>query len=204
VIGLDLSDDLARYLFRAGKFHAAHGPRRIHVPPVYVTGSISLVHATFARFLSEEMPGEPSVPAALAGWNKLLAAHLHLMQMGYSAAQALDEGDYPVHVALFGKMRTITGLQELNLHLTHGAQVRHALHKLFNYLPDAQAEVFDVEWQGSEVVDHTGTPWFRPEKVLAIKPMWRVLLDGKDISYLDGAATPVRAGAELHVFPPGR
>ncbi|MEJ5198810.1 MAG: protoglobin domain-containing protein, partial [Anaerolineae bacterium] len=32
VIGMDLSDDLARYLFRAGKYHAGHGPRRIHVP----------------------------------------------------------------------------------------------------------------------------------------------------------------------------
>ena len=35
VIGLDLSDDLARYLFRAGQYHAGHGPRQTHVPPVF-------------------------------------------------------------------------------------------------------------------------------------------------------------------------
>ncbi|MFQ5421471.1 MAG: protoglobin domain-containing protein, partial [Anaerolineae bacterium] len=64
LLGLDLSDDFARYLFRAGQKHAAHGPRHTHVPETYVTGSISLVNATFARFLSEEMPGDPVVPAA--------------------------------------------------------------------------------------------------------------------------------------------
>ncbi len=33
LLGMDFSTDLARYLFRAGKLHAAHGPRRAHVPP---------------------------------------------------------------------------------------------------------------------------------------------------------------------------
>lgn len=204
LLGMDLSDDLARYLFRAGKLHAGHGPRRTHVPPVYVMGSISLVNATFARFLTEEMPGDPVVPAALAGWNKVLTAHLHLMQLGYQSSLALDTGDYAVHVALFGKLRTLTGLHELNMRLAQGAQMQHALRKLFNYLPSVRGEVFDLEWQDGEVVDHTGTPWFQPEKSYRIKPMWRVLLNGKDVSFLDGAATAVQAGDEIHIFPPGR
>ena len=96
LLGMDFSEDLAYYLFHAGKLHAAHGPRAAHVPPVYVNGSISMVNATFARFLMEEMPGDPIVPAALAGWNKALSLHLHLMLLGYHAAQALDAGDFPL------------------------------------------------------------------------------------------------------------
>ncbi|MEZ4611775.1 MAG: hypothetical protein R2838_16300 [Caldilineaceae bacterium] len=52
--------------------------------PICVTGSVSLVHATFARFLDEEMPGHPVLPAALAAWNKVLAMHQHLMLLGLS------------------------------------------------------------------------------------------------------------------------
>ena len=101
-LGLDFSNDFAQYLFRAGQLHAAHGPRKTHVPEMYVTGSISLVNAGFARFLSEEMPGHPAVPTALAGWNKVLSLHLNMMQMGYHSALALDSGDFAVKVLLFG------------------------------------------------------------------------------------------------------
>jgi molybdopterin converting factor small subunit len=31
-----------------------------------------------------------------------------------------------------------------------------------------------------------------------------MLLNGKDVSFLEGAQTPVRAGDEIHMFPPGR
>lgn len=204
LLALDMSSELAHYLFRAGKLHAGHGPRRTHVPPLYVTGSISLVNAAFARFLSEEMCGDPIVPVALAGWNKLLAAHLHLMQMGYQAGLALDSGDFQVTVALFGKMREMTGTQTVPLHLPDGAQMQYTLRKLFNYFPAARAEVFDLEWQAGEQVDHRGTPWFAPQKVYRIKPMWRVLLNGRDISYLDGADTIVQDQDEIQIFPPGR
>jgi len=204
VIGMDTSDDLARYLFRAGRLHAGHGPRRTHVPPVYVTGSISLVHGAFARFLSEEMPGDAATATALAGWNKLLAAHLHLMQMGYQAARDLDNGDFAVPVVLFGKMREVAGTQKITMHLTHGAHMHHALRKFFNYFPETRREVLDVAWQSGERVDHTGTPWFEAERTYCVKPMWRVLNTGKDMDYLAGIETAVQAGDEIHIFPPGR
>lgn len=204
LLALDMSSELAYYLFRAGKLHAGHGPRRTHVPPLYITGSISLVNAAFARFLREEMAGDPLVPVALAGWNKLLTAHLHLMQMGYQAALALDSGDFPVNVALFGKMRDLLGTQALTLHLPTGAQMEQPLRKLFNYFPAARATIFDLEWQGSEQLDHRGTPWFTPQRVYSIKPMWRVLLNGRDISYLNGANTIVHDQDEIQIFPPGR
>lgn len=204
VLAMDTSDDLARYLFRAGKLHAGHGPRRTHVPPVYVTGSMSLVNGAFARFLAEEMPGDPAIPLALSGWNKLLSTHLHMMQMGYQAAIAVDEGDFSVPVVFFGKLRTLTGRQEMTMKLAHGATMEEALRKLFNYYPEARREVFDLVWESGEQVDHTGTPWFVPEPAYTLKPMWRVLNSGKDVEYLAGLETPVQPGDEIHVFPPGR
>ena len=204
LLGMDFSADLARYLFRAGKLHAAHGPRRAHVPPIYVTGSISLVNATFARFLAEEMPAHPVVPTALGGWNKVLALHQHMMHLGYQASLALDSGDFPLEFALFGRMRTITGAQELTMRLPAGADAQVALRKFFNYFPQARSEVFDVEWQPGEQVDARGTPWFTARPAYAVKPMWRVLLNGKDLSYIGGPTVPVGEGDEIHVFPPGR
>lgn len=204
LLGLDFSEDLARYLFRAGQLHAAHGPRRTHVPEVYVTGAISLVNATFARFLSEEMPGAAVVPLALAGWNKVLSMHLHMMSLGYHAARALDQGDFSLDVGLFGRMRTVTGRQKLTIQLPARAQMETALRKFFNYFPQARAEVFDINWHGDERLDATGTPWFTAEKVYQVKPMWRVLLNGKDLSYIGGPQVSVSEGDSISIFPPGR
>jgi molybdopterin converting factor small subunit len=203
-LGMDLSEEFARYLFRAGQLHAGHGPRETHVPELYVTGAISLVNATFARFLSEEMPGAAVVPQALAGWNKLLSLHLHMMLSGYQAARALDSGDFPVKVALFGKMRQITGQQQLQMHLPDGARMETALQKFFNYFPQARKELFEISWLGGERVDASGTPWFTAEKIYNIKSMWRVLLNGKDLSYIGGPQIQVEAGDEISIFPPGR
>jgi hypothetical protein len=55
-----------------------------------------------------------------------------------------------------------------------------------------------------EQVDARGTPWFTTKPAYAVKPMWRVLLNGKDISYIGGPSVPVHEGDEIHVFPPGR
>lgn len=204
LLGMDFSADLAHYLFRAGKLHAAHGPRRAHVPPIYVTGSISLVNATFARFIMEEMPGHAQAPLALAGWNKVLTLHLHLMQMGYQTALALDHGDFAVPFVLFGRMRTVTGAQDVTVHVAHSAPVEQALRKFFNYFPASRAEVFDVAWAGGERMDSHGTPWFTVNRLHAVKPMWRVLLNGKDLSYIGGPSVELHPGDEIHVFPPGR
>lgn len=203
-LGLDFSDDFARYLFKAGQLHAGHGPRQTHVPELYVTGAISLVNATFARFLAEEMPGAAVVPAALAGWNKVLSLHLHMMLIGYHAALALDSGDFAVQVSMFGQMRNVTGRQNVQLHLSDGAKMATALQKFFNYFPHARGQVFDNQWQGGERDDATGTPWFTAEHVYKVKPMWRVLLNGKDLSYIGGPEVAISPGDEISIFPPGR
>jgi len=95
VLGLDTSDEFAAHLFRAGKYHAAHGPRHIHVPPAYVTMSIGMMGAAFARIMGEAgLPGDVIGPA-MAGWNKYLAVQLHLMDMGYRAAIEFGGGESP-------------------------------------------------------------------------------------------------------------
>ena len=108
-LGLDMSADFARYLFKAGQMHAAHGPRQIHVPEIYITGAISLVNSTFSRFLAEEMPGSEVVPRALAGWNKYLSMHMHMMSLGYHAARALDSGEFVLPVTFYGRLRPLLG-----------------------------------------------------------------------------------------------
>jgi molybdopterin converting factor small subunit len=203
-LGMDLSHDFARYLYRAGQIHAAHGPRHIHVPEVYVTGAISLVNATFARFLNEEMPGMSVVPAALAGWNKVLSLHLHMMLLGYRSAVEMDRGDFPMNVLLYGRMRTFLNRDAFTLNLPKSETVETALRKIFNYFPDVREKVFDIAWQQGERVDSLGTPWMTVSKGYRTKGGWRVLVNGADIAFGAGLETPLSPGDELQIFPPGR
>ncbi len=203
-LGLDQSKDFARYLFRAGQMHAAHGPRQVHVPQVYVTGAISLVNSAFANFLSEEMPGSPVVPPALAGWNKYLSMHLHLMLLGYQAARTLDEGEIALATTFYGRLRPLVGRRDLTIHLATGATVRTALHKLFNYAPQLRSEVFNITWQESEQVDSRGNPWSRVDPVYRLKQGWRLLLNGRDVNYSGGVDLLVSSNDSMQVFPPGR
>lgn len=205
-LGLDFSPEFARYLFRAGQIHAAHGPRQIHVPEVYVTGAVSLVHATLARFLAEEMPDAAVIPAALAAWNKVLSLHLHMMLAGYRSARELDQGDFGLKVVAFGRMREVIGRHELTIQLADGARTETALRKFFNYFPQARAEVLETGWQDGERLDTTGNPWLIVTPTYRIKehPAWRVLLNGRDLRYTGGLQTIMSVGDQLSIFPPGR
>lgn len=181
-----------------------HGLRATHVPEMCVTGSISLINATFAQFLTEEMLGDPIVPPTLASWNKVLSIHQNMVSMGYRAALALDEGSFAVKVSMFGKMRTLTHRQEMLVHLPDGAMAETVLRKFFNYHPQARAEVFTPGCVGGERLTAGGTSWFEPIKIYYVKPMWRVLHNGKDISYLNGPQTVVTPGDDISIFPSGR
>ena len=203
-LGLDLSHDFARYLFRAGQVHAAHGPRQVHVPERYVTGSISLVNATFARFLLEEMPGNPIVPAALASWNKLLSLHLHLMLLGYQAARAWDDGHHPIDLSFYGRVRNYTRRDKMIMHLPQDSRMDVLLTRFFNYFPHMRADVFDIEWLDTDRLDDVGRPWLVMEKQYRVRKGWRVLLNGRDISFEDGLEAMIKEGDKVGIFPPGR
>jgi molybdopterin converting factor small subunit len=203
-IGMDLSDDLARYLFRAGKFHAAHGPRRIHTPEIYVTGAISLAQASFAGYLADEITDAGLVARALTGWNKLLTMHLHLMSAGYRAALAVGEGDFDVSVAFYGRLRDLAGRDAMTLRLAKGSQTRQLLHKFFNYLPDARGEALVESWDDTYRVDDSGTPWLTTHKVYRPRRDWNLRLNGRNLEYGGGLERTVNPGDELSIFPPGR
>jgi hypothetical protein len=150
------------------------------------------------------MPGNPVVPRALAGWNKALSMHLHLMQTGYNAALAVDTGEIAIKFTLFGRMRSVTGLHELTIRVAAGSNTAVALRKFFNYVPAARAEVFDVEWEAGEHDDAHGTPWLTVSPVYRVKPSYRVLRNGHDLSFGPGLESTLRLGDEIHIFPPGR
>ena len=204
VIGLDLSDDLARYLFRAGKYHAAHGPRRIHVPELYVTGAISLAQANFAGYLAAEITDAGVIARALTGWNKLLTLHSHLMLAGYRAARALDEGELGICVTLFGRMRDLAGRDAVAVQVAAGSRVEHVLRKFFDYHPETRSEAFDMAWEAGYRLDEGGTPWLTTQPVYRARRDWNIRLNGRNVEYGGGLAAPVDAGDEISIFPPGR
>lgn len=203
-LGMDESHDFARYLFWAGQKHAGHGPRRVHVPEVYVIGAASLVTGTFARFLYEEMQSAPELPLALAGWNKTLSLHLHMMLLGYRSARDLEQGELELPVAFFGRLRALAKTSQMALHLNPGQSVEAALRKLFNYYPFLREVVCDTTWEAGERVDENGKPWLVVEPAYRVRPGWRLLVNGREVVYNGGLERILQAGDELQLFPPGR
>ena len=202
VLGLDTSDEFALYLFRAGKFHAAHGPRHIHVPSSYITTSIGLVGSTFARYMQEaQLPGDIVAPA-MAGWNKYLSVQLQLMLLGYQIARDFDKGDIAIPVSLFGRMRGIVGAREITTRTKAGSPVEDILRKFFDYFPQARAEALKPIWHSHE---KPNSSWVEVYPTYAPRPGgWRVLLNRRYLAYAGGFTTPIQAEDSISIFPPGR
>lgn len=200
-LGLDTSDEFAHYLFRAGKFHAGHGPRHIHTPPIYITGSIGLVQAAFARYMHEANLSSDIIAPAIAGWNKYLNVQLHLMLSGYQVARDLDHGEWPIALSFFGRMRTIVGTQKMSAHVSNGATAADLLRKFFNYHPQARSAALERVWQTE---DDTESLWLEPTPAYVPQWGWRVLRNGRDLSYNGGFTTTLHAHDTIAIFPPGR
>lgn len=204
-LGIDMSPDFAYYLFQAGRKHAGHGERRIHVPEIYVTGAISLVHQTFSRILSQEMPTDSVVPHALTGWNKYLSMHLHMMLLGYHAAIELDRGEFHILLSFYGRIRKLVGRQELSIAVHTGETVGDIFRKLLNYYPEIREEIFEVEWTERERLDATNTPWLEVDKTYVLRPAgWRVHVNGRGIEFGEGFGQVLCPGDFLSIFPPTR
>jgi len=200
-LGLDTGDEFADYLFRAGKFHAGHGPRRVHTPPAYVIASIGLVLASFATYMSEAGLAADVIAGALAGWNKYLMVQLHLMLLGYQAALVMETGSQKIQITLFGRLRDIVGSRELSLAVEESADVGDALRKLFNYHPQVRLEALELVWQADNERDSL---WLEVFPAYRPRSGWRVLLNGRNIAYAGGFDSAVTDGDTLAIFPPGR
>jgi molybdopterin converting factor small subunit len=202
-IGLDLSTNFAMYLFRAGKLHAAHGPRHIHVPEAYVTGSMGLVQATFASAIASEINDPALVARAMAGWAKYLNVQLNQMTMGYRVARTLESGAVPVRVSLFGRLRPLAGFDEITVRTGEPANVSDVLCKFFNYVPQTRGEALDRIWREAPP-RHLDSLWMEVVPVFTPRTNWRVQLNGRGVQYENGLYTPVHTGDEVALFPPGR
>ncbi len=200
-LGMDTSAEFAYYLFGAGKIHAGHGPRRIHVPPAYVTASVGLVQAAFARFMREAQLPADVIAGAMDGWSRYLSIQINQMELGYNVATALDEGDMAVRVTLFGRLRALVGTQEQCVHVNQGAPMREALRKFFAYYPKARAEALERVWHSHE---DENSLWVEVVEAYVPRGGWRILLNGRDVEYEEGLTAALHEGDEIAIFPPGR
>jgi molybdopterin converting factor small subunit len=200
-LGLDTSDELALYLFRAGLMHHGLGPRRAHVPEAYVIGSMGLIQAGFARILGEAGLPSEVLAAALGAWSRYLSVHLDLMLLGYRAAADLTEGSIGVRCSAFGRLRGLLHGREVAVATKPGGSLGDVLRKLFNAYPEVRAEVLDRRWDERDPGQHLApmvTPAYLP------RPGWRVLVNGRDAGYEGGLQQAVAEGDAVALFPPGR
>lgn len=200
-LGLDTSDEFAYYLFRAGKYHAGHGPRRIHTPAEYVIGSIGLVQASFARYMSEAGLPAAVVAGAMAAWGRYLAVQLDQMLLGYRVAKELEAGSFFLRCSLYGRLRPLLETQEIQVGAQDGSSIADVLRKVFDYYPQARSEALDRIWNSEERADML---WPEVTPTYVTRPGWRVLLNGRDVSYAGGFWVTVHEKDEVAIFPPGR
>lgn len=200
-LSLDTSDEFADVLFRAGKYHAADGPRRIHTPEQYVTGSIGLVLGTFAAYLGEAGLPAGVIAPAMGAWSRYLSAQLNQMLLGYRVAVDMKRGATAVRCRIFGRLRPVVNVEQTIICVDQGAPAGELLRKFFSYYPQARGEALERVWHSSEPA---GKAWIEVHSAYRPKYGWRVLLNGRDLEYAGGFGAPVHQNDEVSIFPPGR
>jgi molybdopterin converting factor small subunit len=204
-IGVDLSDEFAQYLFMAGTYHAAHGPRRIHTPEQWVMGAVALVQAHFAKQIVLAGHAPEVAAAAIGGWNKYLMLQAYQMQAGYRVAVSLDEGTQAVEIKLYGRLQQIGGREQQTVRVHQGAILADALRKFFDYHPALRQAFFETSWRTPE--GEGAATWVTDfERVYVPRqgPYWRILLNAREVSYGGGFDAALKDGDIISLFPPGR
>jgi molybdopterin converting factor small subunit len=200
-LGVDTSDEFALYLFRAGQYHAGDGPRRIDVPPAYVTASVGLVLAGFGDVLSNAPMQNEAVARAMAAWSKFLTIQLDLMLLGYRVARDLHTGPSVIRCTYHGRLRPIVGAAATLVHVAAPASVGDVVRKIISYYPLIRDEALDCEWEARTPGESL---WEEDVPVYVPRRGWRVLLNGRDVQYERGFAMCVADGDVVALFPPGR
>lgn len=200
-LSMDFGAGFGDYLFYAGKVHAAHGPRRILTPSIWVTGSIGLVLGAFSDFILSAHSDARLVAQALTGWNKYLLVQLNQMQMGYELGMELDQGAHAIELRAYAMVRHLWGRDHLTTHFDEGASVADVLRKALNYAPELRSIMFDESWESHESdVDL----WVRVRRSYTLKSGWRVQLNGRNLTFHGGFDQPLKPGDEITLFSPGR
>lgn len=200
-LSMDFGTDFAGYLFYAGKVHAAHGPRRILTPSIWVTGSIGLVLGAFSDFILSAHSDARLVAQALAGWNKYLLLQLNQMQTGYELGCALDQGAHAIELRAYAMVRHLWGRERLIVHYDQGATVADVLRKTLDYALELRSIMFDESWESHE---SDADLWMRVRRCYTLRPGWRVQLNGRNLTFHGGFDQVLKAGDEITLFSPGR
>lgn len=199
-IGMDLSDDFARFLFDAGRKYAGDGPGQVRVPERYVVGIVNLIYARFMDTLMKEVPVDAALCRTLLAWNKMLIMQLTVILAGYHSACDIFNGDFPVKVSLFSTLREAAGQREVTVYVPSGSRVETVLRRLFEYLPQLRAPVFEAEWIEGERNMSSRTPTLVVEKAYELRRGRRVTLNGRDLARHGGAGAPLAQGDELAIY----
>jgi len=127
------------------------------------------------------------------------------MLAGYKVATALDEGPMAVEIKLFGRLQKIGGREQQTVRVHSDEVLADALRKFFDYHPTLRREFFETSWRTPE--DDSAATWVTDlERVYVPKqgPYWRILLNGREVSYENGFDASLNEGDVISLFPPGR
>ncbi|MDM7324853.1 MAG: MoaD/ThiS family protein [Thermus sp.] len=183
-IGVDTSVEFAREVYRAGLWHGGLGPKGAFIPPEYV----GLSFAQVGRYLAERVQD-------VRPWLVYLSAQEEVMRKGFDAAMALKEGQVTVTFQALGLAHPALP-KPVSL---RAGNVEEALRKVFTISPALR----DLALEALLAEEEVGL-WLEPKTLWRLRPRWAVLLNGRDVRYLQGLATPLKEGDRLTLLPPGR
>lgn len=200
-LSMDIGSQFGDYLFYAGKVHAAHGPRHIETPSMWVTGSVGLIVGAFAEFIRAAKHPADETALALSGWNKYLLIQLNQMHAGYEVGQALNTGDQVIELKAYAMVRHNWGRDKINVRFRAGDTVEDVLRKALDFAPELRAVMFDPDWEAQESDQDL---WVRVKRHYKLREGWRVQLNGKNLTFHGGFQQPLKPDDSLTLFSPGR
>lgn len=183
-LGVDTSGEFAREVYRAGLWHGGLGPKAAHIPPEYVGLSFAQVGRYVAERVRDARP-----------WLVYLSAQEEVMRKGFDAALALKEGRTEVRFQALG----LAYPAQPEPLLVRAETVGEALRKVFAVNPALR----DLALEAVPSEEEVGL-WLEPKTLYRLRPRWAVLLEGRDVRYLQGLATPLKSKDRLTLLPPGR
>lgn len=88
----------------------------------------------------------------------------------------------PVKISFYATLRPIVGARSIEVDLAETSSVQDLVNLLSDRWPDLNEHLFDEDGALSRRVN--------------------IMLDGRNIRWLEGLATPVRSAQKVEIFPP--